>query len=168
MSRFLDLQESLLGCLTVALTAQPHPPAEFCLRAGDVAADIGPNADACCSGLAWVKLRRYFPSETLPNPITTEGRCVHTRWALELEMGVWRCYPSGDTEGDPPTCAEHEDAVVQLDFDALAMRKALCCFRGVATALEVVTGEYTVNGPLGGCIAGIQPLLVLTDCAECT
>lgn len=168
MSRFLDLQEALIGCLTVALAANPNPPAEICLRAGDVAADIGPGADACCSGMAWVKLRRYFPSESLPTPIVTEQRCIHTRWAVELEMGVWRCYPSGDEQGNPSPCVDHENAVVQLDSDALSMRQALCCFRAVPTALEVVAGEYTITGPLGGCIAGIQPLTILTDCAECT
>jgi hypothetical protein len=168
MSRFLDLQETLLGCLTLTLADHPNVPAEICLRAGDVAYDIGPNGDLCCSGLAWVKLRRYFQSDSLPNPITTDAKCNHTRWALELEMGVLRCYPSGDAEGNPPSCAEHEAAVVQLDEDAQAMRQALCCFRGTPFAREVVAGEYTTDGPLGGCIAGIQPLFVLLDCSECT
>src|SRR5678815_883248 len=95
----LPTAQTLLQCLCAALATKPNPPAECCLRIGtDVSQEVLP-IDLCCSGFGYVRIGSMFPSgQSFPDPDSTDQGCVGDRWAVELEMGVFRCAPNPDCE----------------------------------------------------------------------
>src|SRR5687768_14387744 len=95
-----DLANTLLDCLTEALAANPNPPLRACLRVGEeVAQDISLYEDDCCEGLAYVKVNTMYPSDNFPDPQERpRGNCLTESWVVDLEMGVFRCAPTGTAE----------------------------------------------------------------------
>lgn len=129
----LPMAQALLACLEDQLLANPDPPAQFCLRAGDTVlhdADAGSSTDTvCCPGLAYVRIGTKFPSSNFPEPDTVPGGkgCFPVSWAVQLTMGVIRCIP-GMGEPAGPDCADWT-AVAQHDADDLdALTRAVCCW----------------------------------------
>ena len=65
---------ALLACLVTQLALNPDPPANSCLRAGDlVIQDIDANTSidtVCCPGLTSVRIGSKFPSSNFPQPDT--------------------------------------------------------------------------------------------------
>lgn len=98
-----------------------------------------------CGGRGWVRLRRTFPSDTLPAQATDATFAVAL--AVEIEVGVARCvHVFGDPQGNPPT---PEDALADTQLvlsDMAAMYRALrCCFG--TDDREFIIGGYE---PIGG------------------
>jgi len=130
----LPMTNALLACLAAELALNPDPPAEVCLRAGDlVIHDVNAASSVdkvCCPGLAYVRIGSMFPSSNFPDPDAQPGKsngCFPVSWAVELVMGVVRCIPGmGDAAG--PTCADWTLAATHDANDLDAMRKALCCW----------------------------------------
>lgn len=155
--RELDLADELLGCLVAALAVNPNPPERACLRVGEeVRQDLSVYEDECCDGLAYVKINQVFASATFPEPLEDPTNCAIDQWAVDLEMGVFRCAPSGEIVA-LPTCEQWTAAATQVHFDAAAMRQAVACFRGTQTpGDELVVRPWIPLGPLGGCTGGTQ------------
>lgn len=131
----LPLAEALLTCLGEQLDLNPSPPAELCLRAGDLVihdVDAQTSLDkVCCPGLAYVRIGSMFPSSNFPDPDTVPGSrsgCFPVAWAVELVMGTVRCIPNmGTPEG--PSCTDWTEVATRDANDLDAMRKALCCWQ---------------------------------------
>lgn len=161
-----SMATDLLACLQTALAANPDPPAEACLRAGDQVlhdVDAGTSTDkVCCPGLAYVRIGGMFPSSNFPEPDTEPGKgtgCFPVSWAVELVMGTVRCVPGMGTVAGP-TCADWTLAATHDANDLDAMRKALCCWgpglpRTRLWLAQVSTVEMTAD-----CIERQLPLLV--------
>src|SRR5262245_8457634 len=112
--------DTLLTCLCQELAVNPNPPRYCCIRAGaEVTQDLGARVgDECCEGLGYVKVNSIFPSTNFPLPDDEAYDCVRA-WAIELEMGVFRCAPQGGTGLVP--CEAWTATAQQLMDDAQAM-----------------------------------------------
>lgn len=159
--RALPLMDALLGCLCAHLADSPGGETCFCsLYPGlTVVADYcGCNRAATKCGMAWVRLDRVFPYKTFPQPDTTSDSCGSSLAAV-FELGVYRCLPTPDAKGNPPTAAEQTNATrIQLG-DWRAMDAAIKCCDALDPK-NTVRGIYTARGQ-GGCGGGV--LLVTTS-----
>jgi hypothetical protein len=128
----LPLANALLTCLDAAASANPDPPAQFCLRAGNlVIHDIDAQSSldkVCCPGLGYVRIGRVYPSsQDFPAPDTRSEKCLSLARALELTVGIVRCIPGmGTPEG--PTCADWTSVATHDADDIQALFAALCCW----------------------------------------
>lgn len=153
----LDLADALLGCLVAALAENPNPPTMACLRVGEeVRQDLSIYQDECCDGLAYVKINQVYPSASFPEILEDPTDCAIDQWAVDLEMGVFRCAPTGTLQ-HLATCDQWNSAATQVHFDAAAMRAAVACFRGTQTpGDELVVRAWLPLGPAGACTGGTQ------------
>jgi hypothetical protein len=153
----LDLADTLLSCLEAALAANPNPPGGLCLRVGEeVRQDLSIYQDECCDGLAYVRIAQVFPSVSFPEILEDPTDCAVDQWAVDLEMGVFRCAPTGTLE-HLATCEQWNNAASQVQYDAAAMRAAIACFRGtLPVGDEVVVRPWLPLGPAGACTGGTQ------------
>lgn len=156
----------LLACLCAELALNPDPPANCCLRAGQlVIADVDGTTGidkVCCPGLAYVRIGTVFPSsefpavDTLPNK---RGGCFPVAWAAELTMGVVRCIPGmGTAEG--PTCADWTLAATHDANDQDAMRRALCCWSEGLRRNTLTLVQPSVVEMQADCIERTMPVLM--------
>ncbi|MFC7721151.1 hypothetical protein [Nonomuraea recticatena] len=161
------LAEELLACFCAALeeTTAGAPCRCSLLPGAQVAADL------CCdcgngNGQAWVRVDSMWPTTARwPQRLGEPEKCPINLWAVQLELGAFRCAAKVDNRGRPPSAARlTRDAEIVLD-DAAAMRRAIsCCFR---TADEpkrrLVVGEWRPLGPDGGCVGGFMQVTVKAD-----
>lgn len=170
------VMDALLTCFCAQLAANPNPPAQCCLRWGNSAdALFGTLEDECCQGLAYVRLASVYPTgNAFPSPETDSpvNGCGVQAWAVQLEMGVFRCASVGTVE-TVPTCAEWTSLSTQMVLDVQAMRLAICCLQDL---LDFDTGSMAVGaatpGPTDGACASIsQSIQILlpqgSNCLEC-
>lgn len=158
-TQILPQANALLACLAAELALNPDPPAETCLRAGDIVIhDVDGQASldtVCCPGLAYVRIGAKFPSSTFPNPDTEavkRNNCMPTSFAVELVMGVVRCVPGIGTPTGPD-CADWTLAATHDANDLDAMSKALCCWSG-----QLAPGKLW--------LAGTSTVQMTADCIE--
>lgn len=160
----LPLAEDLLSCLCAELADTiGGPPCVCCLSPG-------PEPMECCQcpageGNAWVRVVRIFPTTAkFPTPSTdpSPGRCVTGLYAVELELGVYRCVSTLDDDGRAPSCAERTSDAEKILDDAAAMRRAVsCCF--AVRGRQMIVGEWRSRGPDGGCAGGAMTVIVEAD-----
>ncbi len=153
-----------LECLCQAASANPNPPAECCLRLpGDPVMDFSQFTDKCCEGLAYVSVGDMWAvgSSGFPNMDSDRQAdgCMPTSWGSELRIGIMRCTPTiGETDLDPPTCAQYTAAALQNMVDAQTLRQAACClFKVFPTEAQLhglsrVIARQTAGEAQGGCI----------------
>lgn len=153
----LDLADALLTCLEAALAANPNPPARSCLRVGEeVRQDLSIYEDECCDGLAYVRIGQVYPSARFPEILEDPTNCAIDAWAVDLEMGVFRCAPTGDLTA-LATCEAWSAAATQVQYDAAAMRAAVACFRSAQTpGDDLLVRPWLPLGPAGACTGGTQ------------
>ncbi len=175
----LELGAAALNCLSVAVSGFPNPPLDLAYRVGsEVAHDMGQFSDLCCRGLGYVTLGDTFPSSTsFPDQdIIRQANtaCSPPAWAQEIRMGIIRCVPVGDENGEPPTNAEWNAAFEQNAFDSAALRKASCCLRqwvvnGVDfwLGMSVVINRQIQINPNGGCVERYVTLAVQFPNCDC-
>jgi hypothetical protein len=103
-----------------------------------------------------------FPATArFPQQSFDVANCDNRSWAVELEMGVYRCLATLDDEGNPPSCQQIEHDAAVILSDAAAMRQAaVCCFRPGDGGRDVVVGEWAPVGPSGGCGGGVMSVTV--------
>ena len=166
-SVILPMANSLLACLAAQLALNPDPPADACLRAGDLVihdVDAATSRDkVCCPGLAYVRIGNMFPSSNFPDPDNepsrANGGCFPVSWAVELVMGVVRCVPGmGSTAG--PTCADWTLAATHDANDLDAMRKALCCWGPTLPKTRLWLAQASTVEMTADCIERQMPLTV--------
>lgn len=163
----LPLANQLLTCLCDALSTNPNPPAQCCLRVGDVVyADFNQYQDQCCEGLAYVRITRIYPSHEFPAQLETWTPCANLQFAVELEMGVFRCEPQQGTV-DLPSCDEWTATTTQVANDWEAMTRAACCLQDqLPVGDPLLMGVWQPMNSGGGCTGGILPVIVATmNCA---
>lgn len=174
----MPLARELLACLDIEMQKVENPPKYIQLRMGSVVDHlISTTSDECCEGLAWVRPAAFYPStspfpEQLATP--TQGMPAGAKvWAVTLEMGAVRCFPTPGPDSIPS--AEQWDAATQACLDdAAAMRRALCCLiagpneRNPRGSAKVLPGQWLPLQTLGGCAGGILTVTVMGPACDCT
>lgn len=167
--RFYQMAANLLDCFKIYLLEQEDAaPQKIMMRSGEVTALISVTEDECRCGLAWVRIVRFYPTDTFPAESETWSPCGPAGWAVVLEMGVLRCAPVGDA-ATLPTDEEWRNAIHLQMMDAAAMRKAVdCCFGLQIESETLVLGSWEERPPEGACMGGTQQITVLVDaCNDC-
>lgn len=161
------LVQKLLECFCAALAVNPNPPKYCAVRAGEeIPQDLGSRVgDECCEGLGYVKVAGIFPSTDFPEQDTTSYECIRA-WAVEFELGVFRCAP-GQVGTLVPDAAWLATSVQLMD-DAQAMRKAVCCLIAqLPPGTGQLPGAWAPLGPQGGCIGGTMAFTVQVALNSC-
>lgn len=118
--------QRLQECLCQGLAAAGGPGLCYCgLMVGDIMplqlVQCGPGG---CGGVAWVRPSQIFPSLILPEP--EPGESCLAPLAVEVEIGVARCYPMPDPRKMIDPQAMFEASRLYMS-DMRAMRKAIRC-----------------------------------------
>lgn len=155
ISQELNLADTLLECFRGAFIDHPSPPATICMRVGEeVRQDLSMYEDECCDGLAYVKINQVYLSTAFPEPDATVTNCAPDQWAVDLEMGVFRCAPVGDIE-NVPLCEDWEKSAAVVALDAATMRRAIRCLRGeLPVGDQLLVRQWQPIGPQGNCTGG--------------
>lgn len=170
---FLPVAQNLLACLCFELNSRPNPPQICCLRGGEaVIQDAGILLDECCKGQAYVRIvgvsptghggEAPFPSPSTDFPVTG---CGVPAWNLVLEVGVFRCAPTGSANL-PATCAAWNTAVALQQQDMVAVKAAICCLIATLDPQSVAIGTWEPQGPDGGCLGSTWQITVEVDNCE--
>lgn len=150
-------------CLCAQLTDSDIPVCRCCVVAGNVALDNCCEEDDC-EGQAWVRLVRVYPSDRFPAAGAQKTACP-IQWAAVVEVGVVRCAPTLNNQGEVPTCEELAASAAGVHADMVAMYRAVgCC--GLDSD-EVVLGEWSPIGPEGGCVGGRMTATVAIAACLC-
>lgn len=163
----LPLANALLTCLETQATANPDPPAEFCLRAGTlVIHDVDARASAdkvCCPGLGYVRVGRVYPSTSFPDPDLRMDKCLSVSRVLELFVGIVRCIPNIATE-QGPDCADWTLAATHDADDIQAIWDAVCCWVNTTEFRRIRQRRFTIVDTTvvqeGDCIERLATVLV--------
>jgi hypothetical protein len=154
------LLTQLTECLCTELEASGLAAACRCL----LVPGVGPTLDFCdegcdgsCPGEAWVRMVRAYPSTNFPAQDGAAG-CV-TLLAFDVEVGVGRCLPTGQTNGQPPDDQEMFDTARLQLADMSAMRRAIVCCFGDSDR-EYVMGGFEPGLGAGGCLISTWALTV--------
>lgn len=166
----LPIAENLLACLCEAVAEAPNPPASCCLRPGvTVAQGVSEHEDECCEGLAWVRVSRVWPTGSevgFPAINDDPFNCSPISYGIEMEMGIYRCAPTGD-ERNLPTCDEWTATTEQILDDAASMRRAWCCFRDNYDNSAKLVGQWIPVMVQGGCTGGTMTIMIESYCTDC-
>lgn len=115
------------------------------------------NCSSGDCGVAWTTPVQMYASTNFPNPVEPGAMPCNAPMALEVQMGVLRCKPTGPS-GYPDAQAVFTSNRLIMS-DQLAMRKAaLCCFTArIATHenfhirnLRVTLGSWTPSALAAG------------------
>lgn len=133
------------GVSLIAPGGAPPPADWVCLEDDD-----GQRTE----GMAWVRVNRRYPSGNFPGQATSPRACTGT--AAEMELGVYRCAATIDSDGVPPDPADVTADALKIDADSYAITAAIARMKW-----PYVLGGWTVLGPTGGVVGGAQTFTVL-------
>lgn len=106
------------------------------------------NGSTC--GMAYVSVETIYPYAIFGIEGADPGSCA-TMFAMRVQVGVVRCVPVADEDGNMPLPAEVTESALDLHADAFALRNAIvCCLESDMIRL----GTWTPVGPQGGCAGG--------------
>lgn len=147
----LPITRILLECLRSEALQNPSPPAIVGFRTGTLGQPLaGLNDDECCTGAAFVRVLRTYPSWGVPNASNVPIRCGQPR-AVTVELSMWRCNPIGSLQR-PPTQDDWDCLHVELLNDQVMLRAAACCFVRQWEKSSVVIEEWAPIPTQGGCV----------------
>ena len=159
------LAQGLRTCLCAELA--DAPVACCCLLPGAQAA-----LDDCGRGQAWVRVQSIYATDVFPNPAGGAASACggNYGWAVVFELGIARCAPVPDAQGNLPACDTYSDVTRRILADAAAMRQAvLCCDWHTASGNtgKVITGPWQPFGPEGACVGGVMTVTVQVEDCVC-
>jgi hypothetical protein len=154
LSTLAPIVTGIGSAVAAALADTPDgTPERVCLLVpGDIA------ADGCDCGQLALTIQRRYGSYTFPAEATTDeaaAECPPPVLVGVVTLTLFRCVPSPDDQGNPPSCDALQDAAVGQDVDIATIRRTLAChLANLATQEQIL--HYTVgatvsNGPSGGC-----------------
>lgn len=166
-----QLDDPRLGC-----------PCRACVVPGSATADnCCDNCGESTGGTLNVSVDRLYPTDPFPEPLRA------SRWqecfpagldiAVDLTVTLFRCTPTIDSQGRPPTCEQLEEAARIHHVDGWAMfRGVLCCLDSTPTRRQrgprfvmqplqaIAPGSSGTGGGLGGgCQGWTQKVTVALD-----
>jgi hypothetical protein len=140
----------LAECLCQTIQDEGLPGLCFCgvLPGAEAPFDYVGECDDC--GMAWVRMSNAYASNVLGQANLSENHC-DMAVGFEVEVGIIRCLPTIDGDGEIPTREEMLATSQLVIADMLAMRKAITCCPNLG---ETIMGEYQPYGPEGGVVGG--------------
>lgn len=155
----LTLQEILdCACAALAETVCGCPCRAY-VAVGDV------SWDQCCDGgQLWVKATRVYVTESFPQE-KADALICGVGLAADVQVGVLRCAPVLDDQGNPPTPEALTTSSSQVYEDMYAlMNSIICCLSATKKCRKFVMRGATSLGPQGGCVGTLINLSIeLTD-----
>ena len=118
-------------------------PMDFC--------NCGSEAEPC--GQAFVQLDSLFPSTRLPAQVNDHTSC-NAPLAMEVKVGVYRCLPGLDGEGNPPDESQQLEAQRIAGGDMWAAYRAMHCCLNQHRRMDALIGRFQPLGPAGDCGGG--------------
>lgn len=159
------VMEDLLACAQAALSDVDREPGRSSLVPGGAVA-----WDNCCEGggQLWVRLVEMYPTGPFPGR-DTSTRCQPVMWGVRVAVGVLRCTPTVDDNGNAPTEAALTGDALGMTLDAAALRDAiLCCFVNTSRNVQTWALEnWLPQGPQGGCAGGEWTIVLGVGTCDC-
>lgn len=152
----LPVAQRLSECLCTELERSPGGTPCFCgvVPGANVAMDFCDCTGTPC-GMAYVRIHEVYPSRRFPQPSPDLNNC-NDPLAVTFEIGITRCLPGMDDQGEPPDAVAQFEAVrIQTGDMAAIRRTVVCCFDGKA-----ILGRWRGLGPAGNCGGGVWPVTV--------
>lgn len=143
-----QLQTSFLGaaCECLNVSGGCPCPCKIFIAAGP------PVVDDCECGQLSVHIERIYTHGNFPAELGTVTTCV-APLAVEMNMQLFRCYPTVKDDGTPPTITEYDNAAAIVYQDLYVLTRCIVCNlhnRG-RTQPSVFRGGRIIP-PSGGCI----------------
>lgn len=168
---------ALLDCACDALEqwTTGRCPDRACVYNGTVNVPM----DDCCEGQLWVAWGRTIPTDwkaqsfgsfptRAPRTSSVSAACL-SLIAFDFEIGIVRCAPTIDDEGNPPSCQEIERSAMQQHEDAWALlRGVLCCLRDFDSQGYYVSWEQ--QEPIedeGACVGSVLRVSIGHEICPC-
>lgn len=142
----------LLECACAEVTVNGQGEPCFCglWPGNNVSWDYCGECSRGKCGMVYLNHLSTFPSESFPN-VGVDSKCT-VPLVHELELGVVRCMPTMDNDGDLPDPADITSAALGLFMDQEALYSAIKCCDTVFRDLSV--SRWSSIGPQGGCVGG--------------
>lgn len=166
----LPVAATLLAALDGILEASDAPVCQTGFGFGSP-----PPVDACCecpdpavtrSGQAWVRVGALWYTKAFPALLTTVTNCEPSL-AATFSLGIYRCAPTLDDEGNPPDPTELGLALDrQLQDAALLLQAVQVTFSDAPPGIDrpYLVSQWEPQEPRGGCMGGSVTVSVqLTD-----
>lgn len=162
------LTQGLLDCVCEALeqTTCGCPGRAF-LSAGNVAWD-----QCCATGQLWVGVDRLYAYDRFPTPATGIMTCAPPL-AVDITIGILRCAPTLDEQGNAPTAEKLTLSAAQVQEDQYAITNGvICCLSEHSRLQPWVLGGQRPLGPQGACVGSeLKVIVALVDpppgCRDC-
>lgn len=104
--------------------------------------------DYASEGMAWVRV-----SMITPMPVETSGRVCAMEYDVTVQMGMLRCAPTIDDNGDLPDVEEMLTSTGAQHRDMGLMHQVItCCDTGIGSDPVII--DYAPVGPEGGIVGG--------------
>src|SRR5690606_33510636 len=93
---------------------------------------LPPAVAHCCecaagTGEAWVRVETVYPSTNFPQPESRSNRCDYGSIAAKFNLGIYRCAPALDSDGDAPAVEDRAATLArQLQDRAILTQPARC------------------------------------------
>jgi hypothetical protein len=147
---------ALAECLCAQIATDGLPEPCFCgLVPGEApAVEYVTNCSDDKCGMAWVRLSAVAPITGIGIPNITINNC-NSVIGFDAEVGIMRCAPVGDQDGNPPSDEELLAAADLQIADMMAMYRAMACCEALE---EFIIETYTPIGPDGVAVGGFWTL----------
>jgi len=165
------------ACLVTEVGKLANPPLRVQIRPGQsFIAMADSNEDECCQGIAYVRTGARVPTTgNWPQPLTnvdgpsaSRGRAA--LYAVNLELGIWRCIPTVSNIEDSgqafPTEAQWLQAAQDQADDGAALQRVVWCLYGDDAVLAGPTTPLNNDANCGGIIINVQVRATACDCYE--
>lgn len=118
-------------------------------------------------GEAWVRVGPVVATEIFPEAVAGPIRCDMGLLAAEFTVGIYRCAPTMDDQGEPPTPEDLAEALtIQLQDRAMLFRVVRCALN--EADYPYVLGTWEPLDPQGGCMGSQMTVTVaISDCLAC-
>lgn len=147
---------ALAECLCAQIAADGLPEPCFCgLVPGEAPAiEYVTDCDDDKCGMAWVRLSAVAPISGVGVPNIILNNC-NSDIGFDAEVGIMRCAPVGDEQGNPPPADDLLTAADLQIADMFTIYRAIACCSALG---DFIIETYTPIGPEGGAVGGFWTL----------
>jgi hypothetical protein len=155
LTTFSPIVTGIGNAIADALTSTPQGrPERVCLLVPGAIA-----ADSCDCGQLALSITRIYPSTAFPTEATVDQAppgCPPPILAATVTVSLFRCAPTVDDDGIPPSCDALLASAAGWDTDVAAIRRALAChladLADQGRIIGYIIGGTSPVGPDGACL----------------
>lgn len=151
-----DVAQALLDCVCADLAdGECGCPCWAFIANGAVAWD-----HCCDDGQLWVSVDRVYPYGIFPSAPTSRIACAQPI-AVDYTIGILRCAPVSDDQGNPPTPEQLTASGIQVTNDMYTiMNSVICCLDNMGQRRLFTIAGTRPLGPSGGCVGSALTVTV--------